>query len=180
MPSGTWRRTALSAARRWTATSRSPRPAGYPAWKRETDGLIRAGEAILADRRTYGAHLANIATAETRIEWALSDIARTVRRDDAALREAAALREELEEIARDRPDPREAARERARQAERDAREYSRLQSAVYNARSQQEREAAQTAFDDYRKREDHKYEDPGERQRQSHTRKRSRHWRMRP
>ena len=154
--------------------------AGYPVWKRDADGLIRAGEAILADRRTYGAHLANIATAETRIEWALTDIARTVRQDDAALREAAVLREELEEVARDKPDPREAARERARQAERDAREYSRLQSAVHNARSQQEREAAQTAFDDYRKREDHKYEEPGEHQRQSHTRKRSRHWRMRP
>ena len=154
--------------------------AGYPEWKREADGLIREGEAMLADRRTCGAHLANIATAETRIEWTLTDIARTVRRDDAALREAAALREELEEIARDRPDPREAARERARQAERDAREYSRLQSAVYNARSQQEREAAQTAFDDYRKREDRKYAEPGERRRQSHTRKRSRHWRMRP
>ena len=103
------------------------------------------------------------------------------RKDAIALREIRAFRAELEEIA-NAPDPQEAAkqakealRQRQLQAGKDAREFSRLQSAVYNAKSKEEREAARKTFDDYRKREAHKYEvDDGQKRRR--TRRRS----MRP
>ena len=150
---------------------------GYPAWRREAERLKKAGQAIRADRRAFGPHLARMAVAESRIGWALSDIAHVLRQDDAALRETVALRAELEK-ADTAPDPREAARQRELQAEKDAREYSRLQSAVYNARSKDEREAAQKAFDDYRRREAHKYEEYGQQRRR--TRKMTQRRTMRP
>ena len=61
--------------------------------------------------------------------------------------------------------------ERARQAQEDAREFSRLQSAAYNATGEA-RKAAQKAFDDYLEREAHKYDTPGEKERQTRTKSR--------
>ena len=78
--------------------------------------------------------------------------------------------------AQEQPASPETPEERARQAQEDAREFSRLQSAAYNATGEA-RKAAQKAFDDYLEREAHKYETPGEKERQ--TRKKSRGLRMR-
>ena len=141
--------------------------AGYAEWKREAERLAQAGEAILSDR-TCGPHLAAVSMARTRIEWAVTDMAAILRRDGRALRDAAALREDLEAID-SRPAPGEAAKDRARRAERDAVEFSRLQSAVHNATTAEERKAARKAFDDYCSREAHKYDVEGDRQRRSRT-----------
>ena len=78
--------------------------------------------------------------------------------------------------AQEQPASPETPEERARQAQEDAREFSRLQSAAYNATGEA-RKAAQKAFDDYLEREAHKYDTPGEKERQ--TRKKSRGLRMR-
>ena len=74
------------------------------------------------------------------------------------------------------PPPRKRLKERARQAQEDAREFSRLQSATYNATGEA-RKAAQKAFDDYLEREAHKYDTSRVKERQ--TRKQSRGLRMR-
>ena len=151
----------------------------YRGWRRTSEELMKTGRAMLSDGRTYGPHLDRMHLAASRIEWALADISETIRRDDDALRRAAALGEAYRAAPRE-PDPAEAAGQRARQAGEDAREYSRLQSAVYNARDGEEREAARKAFDEYRKREAHKYEDAGEERRRARTRKRSMRRTMRP
>ena len=114
----------------------------YPDWRRENDRLTAAGEAILSDMETHGPHLDNILIGETRMNWALSNMSRAIRRDDEAVSEEAIAAEEL--LAQP-----ETPEEREQQAEREALKFRRLQSAADNAATQEEREAAQKEFDDY-------------------------------
>ena len=129
----------------------------YPGWRQEAGRLTAAGEAILSDKKTYGPHLDNITIGESRVTWALSNISRAIGGDDEAIGEKAA------EVQKP-PVPPETPEERALRAQKDAQEFSRLQSAAYNATGEA-RKAAQKAFDDYLEREAHKYETPREERR---------------
>ena len=124
----------------------------YPGWRQEAGRLTAAGEAILSDKKAYGPHLDNITIGESRVTWALSNISRAIGGDDEAIGEKAAEVQKL-------PAPQETPGERALRAQKDAQEFSRLQSAAYNATGEA-RKAAQKAFDDYLEREAHKYETP--------------------
>ena len=59
----------------------------YPGWRGEAERLMEAGEAILSDTETYGAHLANITRGELRMNWALSRLRDPIRKDAEALTE---------------------------------------------------------------------------------------------
>ena len=50
-------------------------------WRQEADRLLAAAEAILADGKTYGPHLDNIATGRGRVERELSRLRHTIRED---------------------------------------------------------------------------------------------------
>ena len=69
--------------------------------------------------------------------------------------------------------PQETHEESQRRAQRDAREFSRLQSAAYNATGE-ERKAAQKEFDDYVERHSKTRETAEEEERQTHKRSRGR------
>ena len=114
----------------------------YHDWRRENDRLTTAGEAILSDMEAYGPHLDNILIGETRMNWALLNMSRAIRRDDEAISKEAIAAEEL--LAQP-----ETPEEREQQAEREALKFRRLQSAVDDAATQEEREAALKEFDDY-------------------------------
>ena len=127
----------------------------YPDWRRENDRLIAAGEAILSDMETHGPHLDNILIGETRMKWALLNMSRAIRRDDEAISEEAIAAEKL--LAQP-----ETPEEREQMAELEALKFRRLQSAVDDAATQEEREAAQKEFDDYVERHSGKYDSPSE------------------
>ena len=129
----------------------------YPGWRQEAGRLTAAGEAILSDKKTYGPHVDNITIGESRVTWALSNISRAIGGDDEAIGKKAA------EVQKP-PVPPETPEERALRAQKDAQEFSRLQSAAYNATGEA-RKAAQKGFDDYLEREAHKYETPREERR---------------
>ena len=114
----------------------------YPDWRRENDHLTTAGEAILSDMETHGPHLDHILIGETRMNWALLNMSRAIRRDDEAVSEEAIAAEEL--LAQP-----ETPEQREQMAELEALKFRRLQSAADNAATQEEREAAQKEFDDY-------------------------------
>ncbi len=114
----------------------------YPDWRRENDRLTAAGEAILSDMETHGPHLDHILIGETRMNWALLNMSRAIRRDDEAVSEEAIAAEEL--LAQP-----ETPEEREQMAELEALKFRRLQSAVDDAATQEEREAALKEFDDY-------------------------------
>ena len=59
----------------------------YADWRREAERLAAAGEAILSDRKTYGAHLDNIGIGEERMESALSELRDAIRDDDEEIAE---------------------------------------------------------------------------------------------
>ena len=114
----------------------------YPDWRRENDRLTAAGEAILSDMETHGPHLDHILIGETRMNWALLNMSRAIRRDDEAVSEEAIAAEKL--LAQP-----ETPEEREQMAELGALKFRRLQSAVDDAATQEEREAALKEFDDY-------------------------------
>ena len=114
----------------------------YPDWRRENDRLIAAGEAILSDMETHGPHLDNILIGETRMKWALLNMSRAIRRDDEAISEEVIAADKL--LAQP-----ETPEEREQRADLEALKFRRLQSAVDDAATQEEREAAQKEFDDY-------------------------------
>ena len=114
----------------------------YPDWRRENDRLTAAGEAILSDMETHGPHLDHILIGETRMNWALLNMSRAIRRDDEAVSEEAIAAEKL--LAQP-----ETPEEREQMAELEALKFRRLQSAVDDAATQEEREAALKEFDDY-------------------------------
>ena len=114
----------------------------YPDWRQENDRLAAAGEAILSDMETHGPHLDHILIGETRMKWALLNMSRAIRRDDEAISEEAIAADKL--IAQP-----ETPEEREQMAELEALKFRRLQSAVDDAATQKEREAALKEFDDY-------------------------------
>ena len=114
----------------------------YPDWRRENDHLTTAGEAILSDMETHGPHLDNILIGKARMNWALLNMSRAIRRDGEAISEEAIAADKL--LAQP-----ETSEEREQRAEREALKFRRLQSAADNAATQEEREAAQKEFDDY-------------------------------
>ena len=114
----------------------------YPDWRRENDRLIAAGETILLDMETHGPHLDNILIGETRMKWALLNMSRAIRRDDEAISEEAIAAEKL--LAQP-----ETPEEREQRADLEILKFRRHQSAVDDAATQEEREAALKEFDDY-------------------------------
>ena len=114
----------------------------YPDWRQENDRLITAGEAILSDMETHGPHLDNILIGETRMKWALLNMSRAIHRDDEAISEEVIAAEKL--LAQP-----ETPEEREQRADLAALKFRRLQSAVDDAATQEEREAALKEFDDY-------------------------------
>ena len=127
----------------------------YPDWRRENDHLTTAGEAILSDMETHGPHLDHILIGETRMKWALLNMSRAIRRDDEAISEEAIAADKL--LAQP-----ETSEEREQRAELEALKFRRLQSAVDDAATQEEREAAQKEFEDYVERHSGKYDSPSE------------------
>ena len=59
----------------------------YPEWREEAVRLTAAGDAVVSDEDTYGAHLDNIVLGRTRMERALSELGDTIRSDDEDLAE---------------------------------------------------------------------------------------------
>ena len=59
----------------------------YPDWRQEAERLTAAGEAILSDNETYGAHLDRIVDARTHMTRALSDLGEAIGDDDGELAE---------------------------------------------------------------------------------------------
>ena len=53
----------------------------YPGWRQEADRLMAAAQAILADGKTYGAHLDNMETGRARVEGELSRLRHVIRED---------------------------------------------------------------------------------------------------
>ena len=135
----------------------------YPDWRRENDRLTAAGEAVLSDMEAYGPHLDNILIGETRMEWALLNMSRAIRRDDEAISEEAIAADKL--LAQP-----ETPEEREQMAELEALKFRRLQSAVDDAATQEDREAALKEFDDYVERHS---DTPGEEEREGRSISRS-------
>ena len=127
----------------------------HPDWRQEAERLAAAGEVILSDKEAYGVHLDHILIGDTRLNWALSDLRETIRRDSATIRENAVTETQ------ERPSPAPTPEESARGAQSKVHEFRQLQSAAYHA-SGDERKAAQKAFDDYRARESRHHITPGE------------------
>ena len=99
-------------------------------------------------------HLDHILIGDTRLNWALSDLRETIRRDSATIRENAVTETQQ------RPSPAPTPEGSAREAQSKVHEFRRLQSAAYHA-SGDERKAARKAFDDYRARESRHHITPG-------------------
>ena len=132
----------------------------HPDWRQEAERLAAAGEAILSDKEAYGVHLDHILIGDTRLNWALSDLRETIRRDSATIRENTVTETQQ------RPSPAPTPEGSAREAQSKVHEFRQLQSAAYHA-SGDERKAAQKAFDDYRARESRHHITPGEDRRQA-------------
>ncbi len=139
---------------------------GYGRWRAEIDRLAEAGRRIMGDRDTYSPHLNGIPLGLEHMRWALTDMSRLIARDDRQVSEAAGHHRQGEESATPETDE-----ERQRRAEAEAQEFVRLQSAAYNAQSDEEARAANKALDDYVDRHAKKRETVGEDERR--TRKRS-------
>ena len=139
---------------------------GYGRWRAEIDRLAGTGRRIMDGRGTYSPHLNGIPLGLEHLRWALTDMGRLITRDDRQVSEAAGHHRQGEE-----PATPETQEERQRRAEAEAQEFARLQSAAYNARSDEEARAANKALDDYVERHAKKRETAGEDERQ--TRKRS-------
>ena len=141
---------------------------GYGRWRVDIDRLAETGRRIMDDHDTYASHLNGISLGLEHMRWALTDIGRLIARDDRQISEAAKRERQSEQFA-----PQETHEDRQRRAQRDAREFSRLKSAAYNATGE-ERKAAQKEFDDYVERHSKKRETAEEEERQTHKRSRGR------
>ena len=141
---------------------------GYDRWRAEIDSLTETGQRVMDDHDTYASHLNGIPLGLEHMRWSLTDIGRLIARDDRRISEAAERERQSEQSA-----PQETHEERQRRAQREAREFSRLQSAAYNATGE-ERKAAQKEFDDYVERHSKKRETPEEEVRQTHKRSQGR------
>ena len=141
---------------------------GYGRWLTDIDRLAETGRLIMDGHVIYGSHLNGIPLGLEHMRWALTDIGRLIGRDDRQISEAAERERHSEQSA-----PQETHEESQRRAQRDAREFSRLQSAAYNATGE-ERKAAQKEFDDYVERHSKTRETAEEEERQTHKRSRGR------
>ena len=141
---------------------------GYGGWRTDIDRLAETGRRIMDGHVIYGSHLNGIPLGLEHMRWALTDIGRLMARDDRQISEAAERERHSEQSA-----PQETHEESQRRAQRDAREFSRLQSAAYNATGE-ERKAAQKEFDDYVERHSKTRETAEEEERQTHKRSRGR------
>ena len=141
---------------------------GYDRWRADIDSLIETGQLIMDGHDTYASHLNGIPLGLEHMRWALTDIGRLIGRDDKQISEAAERERQSEQSA-----PRETHEERQRRAQREAREFSRLQSAAYNATGE-DRETAQKEFDDYVERHSKNRETSEEEERQTHKRSQGR------
>ena len=142
---------------------------GYGRWRAEIDRLAETGRRIMDDRDTYSSHLNGIPLGLEHLRWALTDMGRLIARDDRQVSEAAGHHRQGEEPATPETDG-----ERQRRAEAEAQEFARLQSAAYNARSDEEARAANKALDDYVERHATKRETAGEEERRTHKRSQGR------
>ena len=141
---------------------------GYDRWRADIDRLAETGRRIMDDHDTYASHLNGIPLGLEHMRWALTDIGRLIGRDDRQISEAAERERQSEQSA-----PRETHEERQRRAEREAQEFSRLQSAAYNATGEA-RKAAQKEFDDYVERHSKTRETAEEEERQTQKRSQGR------
>ena len=141
---------------------------GYGRWRTDIDRLAETGRRIMDGHVIYGSHLNGIPLGLEHMRWALTDIGRLMARDYRQISEAAERERHSEQSA-----PQETHEESQRRAQRDAREFSRLQSAAYNATGE-ERKAAQKEFDDYVERHSKTRETAEEEERQTHKRSRGR------
>ena len=141
---------------------------GYDRWRAEIDRLAETGRRIMDGHDTYASHLNGIALGLEHMRWALTDIGRLIARDDRQISEAAERERQREQSA-----PPETHEEGQRRAEREAQEFSRLQSAASNATGE-ERKAAQKEFDDYVERHSKKRETAEQEERQTHKRSQGR------
>ena len=141
---------------------------GYDRWRADIDRLVETGRRVMDDHDTYASHLNGIPLGLEHMRWALTDIGRLIGRDDSQISEDAERERKSKQSALQ-----ETHEERQRRAQRDAREFSRLQSAAYNATGQ-ERKAAQKEFDDYVERHSQKRETAEEEERQTHKRSQGR------
>ncbi len=141
---------------------------GYDRWRADIDRLAETGRRIIDDQDTYAPHLNGISLGLEHVRWALTDIGRLIGRDDKQISQAAERERQSEQSA-----PQETHEERQHRAQREAREFSRLQSAAYNATGA-ERKAAQKEFDDYVERHSQKRETVEEEERQTYKRSRGR------
>ena len=141
---------------------------GYDRWRAEIDRLAEIGRRIMDGHDTYASHLNGIPFCLEHMRWVLTDIGRLIATDDKQISQAAERERQSDQSA-----PQETHEDRQRQAQREAREFSRLQSAAYNATGE-ERKAAQKEFDDYVERHSKKHETAEEEERQTHNRSRGR------
>ena len=141
---------------------------GYDRWRVDIDSLAETGQRIMNGQDTYASHLHGIPLDLEHMRWALTDIGRLIGRDDRQISEAAERERQSEQSA-----PQETHEERQHWAQREAREFSRLQSAAYNATGE-ERKAAQKEFDDYVERHSKKRETAEEEERQTNNRSQGR------
>ena len=141
---------------------------GYGRWRTDIDRLAETGRRIMDGHDTYASHLNGIPLGLEHMRWALTDIGRLMARDDRQISEAAERERHSEQSA-----PQETHEESQRRAQREAHEFSRLQSAAYNATGE-ERKAAQKEFDDYIERHSKTRDTAEEEERQTHKRSRGR------
>ena len=141
---------------------------GYDRWRADIDRLAGTGRRIVDGHDTYASHLNGIPLGLEHMRWALTDIGRLIARDDKQISEVAERERQSEQSALQ-----ETHEERQRRAQREAREFSRLQSAAYNATGE-ERKAAQKEFDDYVERHSKKRGTAEEEERQIHKRSQGR------
>ena len=141
---------------------------GYDRWRAGIDRLAETGQRIMDGHDTYASHLDGIPLGLEHMRWALTDIGRLIGRDDRQISEAVERERQSEQSA-----PQETHEESQRRAQRGAREFSRVQSAAYNATGE-ERKAAQKEFDDYVERHSKTRETAEEEERQTHKRSQGR------
>ena len=140
---------------------------GYGRWRAEIDRMAETGQRMMDDRDTYSPHLNGIPLGLEHLRWALTDIGRLIGQDGKQISEAAGHHRQGEE-----PATPETHEERQRRLLSEAQEFTRLLSATYDARSEEEARAANKALDEYVEREAKNHETPEEQESQTHKRSR--------
>ena len=140
---------------------------GYGRWRAEIDRMAETGQRMMDDRDTYSPHLNGIPLGLEHLRWALTDIGRLIGQDGKQISEAAGHHRQGEE-----PATPETHEERQRRLLSEAQEFTRLLSATYDARSEEEARAANKALDEYVEREAKNHETPEEQENQTHKRSR--------